>query len=269
MTDVRSSATAGGSSRQDASLVRLHREYRATKDSGLRDELMRRYERLPYGMVARLGDRSGEPEDLQQTAMIGLLKAVERFDPDRGVAFTTYAWATISGELKRYYRDSTWGVRVPRHLQERYLAVSRVLDELSTHLRRSPTLTEVADAAGVTVEEVAEAIELQHARKPSSMDAPSRDGGAPPDLLIEQSPMGLSDDRVVLQGLLRQLPERERRIVWLRFGSEMSQSQIAAEVGVSQMQVSRLLARSLAQLREWADEPAAVRPERSEDRVSA
>jgi len=253
MTDVLASTPAAGEADEGGmTLDRLHHEYRLTGDTRLRDELVRRYERLPYGMVARLGDRSVEPEDLQQTAMIGLLKAVERFDPDRGVAFTTYAWATISGEIKRYYRDSTWGMRVPRHLQERYLEVSRVLDDLSNRLHRSPTMIELAEAADMTVDEVAEAIELQHARKPASMDVPAREDGRAHDLPADADDACLSDDRLVLNGLLRRLPERERRIVWLRFGCEMSQSEIAAHVGVSQMQVSRLLARSLTRLREWA-----------------
>lgn len=249
--------------RAEMAVDELHRRYRSTRDEALRDELIRRYERLPYGMVARLRDRSGDPEDLQQTAMIGLLKAVERFDPDRGVAFTTYAWATISGELKRYYRDSTWGMRVPRHLQERYLEVSRVLDDLAVRLRRSPTLSEVAEDAGMSVEDVAEAIELQHVRKLSSMDTPTRDDGRPRDVASVGDGAATAEDRVVLRSLLRRLPERDRRIVWMRFGCDMSQTEIAAQVGVSQMQVSRLLARSLAHLREAVvvdddNEPASV-----------
>ena len=230
----------------------LHIQYRRTREPRLRDELLKRYERLPYSMVARLGDRSGEPEDLQQIAMIGLVKALERFDPERGVAFTTFAWATISGELKRYYRDSTWGMRVPRHLQERYLEVSRALDDLSSRLGRSPTMAEIAEAANVSVEDVAEAMELQHARRLASTDTVLRDD------LPSREPIAIGDDtdgaedRILLQRLLRRLPERERLIVWLRFGCEMSQSEIAAQVGVSQMQISRLLARSLERLREWA-----------------
>lgn len=233
-------------------LADLHQQYFKTRDPELRDELMRRYARLPYSMVVRLGDRSGDPDDLHQTAMIGLLKALERFDPDRGVAFTTYAWATISGELKRFYRDSTWTLRVPRHLQERYLEVAHVLDELANTLGRSPTMQEVAEDAGLSVEDVAEAIELHHARRPSSIDAPARPDAPTIDPAIAISPMSGAEDRLVLHRLLRQLPEREQCIVWLRFACEMSQSEIAAHVGVSQMQVSRLLSRSLASLREFA-----------------
>ncbi|MDQ1445075.1 MAG: polymerase sigma-B factor [Acidimicrobiaceae bacterium] len=238
----------------EAQLPDLHERYFQTREPALRDELIRRYERLPYSMVARLSDRAGDPEDLQQTAMIGLLKALERFEPDRGVAFTTYAWATISGELKRYFRDSTWGMRVPRHLQERYLEVSRVLDDLSNELHRSPTLHEVAAAAGITIDEVAEAIELQHARRVSSIDAPTREDGPSLDVPVEMGEVGQADDRDVVHRMLRRLPEREQRIVWLRFGCEMSQSEIATRVGISQMQVSRLLSRSLTRLREWADD---------------
>lgn len=236
----------------DTKLAELHQEYFTTRDPGLRDELMRRYARLPYSMVVRLGDRLGDPDDLQQTAMIGLLKALERFDPDRGVAFTTYAWATISGELKRFYRDSTWTLRVPRHLQERYLHVARVLDDLAIHLGRSPTVHEMADAAGLAVDEVAEAMELHYARRPSSIDAPVRPDSPMAEHVVAISPMNVAEDRLLLHRLLRRLPQREQRIVWLRFACELSQSEIAAEVGVSQMQVSRLLARSLTLLREAA-----------------
>lgn len=236
-----------------AQLDDLHQRYHATKDPILRDELVRRYSRLSHSMAARVGDRAGDPEDIQQTAAIGLLKALDRFDPDRGVAFTTYAWATITGELKRFYRDSTWGVRVSRKLQERYLLVSRILDDLSNDLHRSPTLDEVAAAAGITSDEVAEAIELQHARRLKSIDAPARDDTPSPfEPVHDVRATDQIEDSVLLSGLLQRLPEREQRIVWMRFGWELSQSAIAARMGLSQMQVSRLLARSLAELREWA-----------------
>jgi RNA polymerase sigma-B factor len=240
-------AVTDGNSR----LAELHQQYFKTRDPELRDELVRRYARLPQSMVVRLGDRIGDPDDLRQTAMIGLLKALERFDPDRGVAFTTYAWVTISGELKRFYRDTTWTLRVPRHLQERYLDVARIIDDLAMELGRSPTVQEIAHEAGLAVDDVAEAMELHYARRPSSIDAPTRPDSPMAEPVVVINPMNAAEDRLILRGLLQRLPPREQRIVWLRFACEMSQSEIAADVGVSQMQVSRLLARSLAALREF------------------
>lgn len=254
MSTDRNGPISTAADQADTLLADLHQRYFRTRDSADREELLRRYARLSYSLAGRLGDRAGDPDDVRQTAMIGLLKALERYDPNRGVAFTTFAWATISGELKRYSRDSTWALRVPRHLQERYLLVAHVLDELSNSLGRSPTMTEVADAAALTIDEVVEALELHHARRPASIDVPAHADAPSVEPAAPAAPMTAAEDRVVLAQLLEHLPERERRIVWLRFGCEMSQSEIAAEVGLSQMQVSRLLARSLADLRERASQ---------------
>jgi len=199
----------------------------------------------------------GEPlEDLVQVGTIGLIKAVDRFDTDRGVEFSTYATPTILGEIKRHFRDKGWAVRVPRRLQELRMSIGSATSEMSQQLGRSPTPQEVAERLGVGVEDVLEGIESANAYATLSLDAGNGDDGV--GAMIDV--MGASDDalhhvelRESIRPLIEQLPPREKQILVLRFFRQMTQSQIAREVGISQMHVSRLLSRTLAELRDSID----------------
>jgi len=188
-----------------------------------------------------------------QVACLGILKAVERFDPDRNLEFSTFASATVTGELKRHFRDRTWSIRVPRRSQELHLRLSDAINDLSQRLTRSPTVSEVAQELGVTDDEVLEAMEVGQAYRSESIDAPTADGATTTvDRRLRAADDGFDivEHRVLLESLLADLPERERRIVELRYFEEKTQSEIAQEIGISQMHVSRLLARVLAKLRE-------------------
>jgi len=204
-------------------------------------------------------------DDLFQVACLGLVNAVDRFDSTRGIAFSSYAVPTILGELKRYFRDKTWSVRVPRDLQELGLGVERAGERLTARLGRPPTVDEVADAVGAAREAVLEAREALSAYHAGSLEE-SRSGRADDDPLL--SVLGCDEDgydrveqRVLLDGMLRRLTRRERDIVRLRFVDDLTQTKIAEEVGLSQMQVSRVLRRSLDRLREFLIEDAAARDE--------
>ncbi|MGZ6693713.1 MAG: RNA polymerase sigma factor SigF, partial [Solirubrobacteraceae bacterium] len=204
-------------------------------------------------LARRFGNR-GEPlDDLIQVATIGLIKAVDRFDLDRGVEFSTYATPTIVGEIKRYFRDKGWAIRVPRRLQELKLLLAKATGDLSQSLGRSPTVAELAQRLRLTEEEVLEGLVSANAYSTVSLDAPnSGDEDAP---AVAESLGGWDEAlegveyRESLKPLLEQLSPREKRILMLRFFGNRSQSQIAAELGISQMHVSRLLARTLTQLR--------------------
>ena len=200
-------------------------------------------------------------DDLEQVARLGLIGAVERFDPEVGVKFETFAGRTIDGELKRHFRDRAWSVRVPRRHQELGIAVRQALDHLAKELGRSPTIPELADAVGAATDEVLAAMEAAQAFRAASIDGPGGpggDGGDDPgpsladDLATTDPEPAHIDDRDEIAGLLATLPERERQIVELRFFGERSQRAIAQEVGISQMHVSRLLRKALATLREAA-----------------
>jgi RNA polymerase sigma-B factor len=235
-----------------ASLRDTFLEYRATGDLALRNELVTAFRPLAFRLARQRSRNREHQDDLVQAASLALIKAVDRFDPARGNEFTTFAWATIQGELKRHYRDRTWLVRPPRSLQERFLAVSTVIDELTAEEGRSPTYPEVAERAGITVEEVVEAVEVRQAYLPGSLDAPVGPDAEPAaELADDDNGFDFVEDRAVLGPLVARLPSVEQRILHLRFVDEWSQSQIGAELDISQMQVSRLLARSLATLRRW------------------
>lgn len=236
------------------SLFELHVQYRANGDPETRDLLLRQYQRLAHSMVTRFCRRPDEREDLEQVVQIALLRGLERFDPDRRVEFSTFAWATVRGEIKRYYRDHSWRLRVPRRLQESYLAVAGAVDELSNLLGRSPSLPEIAEHVAISVEDVVEAIEVRNAYRLLSLDSPARSDGQEPHAVGAVDPaMAAAEDRYTINALVARLPAREQRIVLLRFVDELTQAEIASEVGLSQMQVSRVLARSLDSLRRWAD----------------
>ena len=229
-------------------------EYRDTCDRRLRNELIEAHKALASHLARRFANR-GEPfDDLLQVVYLGMLKAVERFDPDRGLEFSTFATATVDGELKRHFRDKTWSVRVPRRPQELHLRLSNTISELSQRLTRPPKVGEVAAELGVSEEEVLEAMEVGGAYRSSSLDARSSDGqeSSTLDRRLGSVDTGfdLAEHRVLLDRVLADLPERERVIVELRFFHDMTQTEIADEVGISQMHVSRLLTRTLMQLRE-------------------
>lgn len=222
-------------------------------DPAARDELVTIYYPLVEYLSRRFRGR-GEPlDDLIQVASIGLLKSIDRFDPERGVKFSTYAVPTIVGELKRHFRDTGWALRVPRRLQERSLLLRSIVADLSQELSRAPTVREIARRAGLSEDDVLEAIEAIHAHTIESLDAPADDS----DDSTHASSLGTEDEQLeLLEGWaniaphLRVLPERERKLLYYRFVHGMPQSQIADKLGISQMHVSRLLARTLTQLRE-------------------
>jgi RNA polymerase sigma-B factor len=233
---------------------RLFEELRKTGDPAIREELAKLHLPLVEYLAKRFKDR-GEPlDDLVQVGSVGLLKAIDRFDLDRGVEFSTYATPTIVGELKRYFRDKGWAVRVPRRLQELSLRLNKVISQLTQDLGRSPTISEIAKRAEVTEEEVLEALESGQAYSTTSLDAPS---GDEEDAPMRLDRLGEEDFRLdnleyfaSLAPLITELPEREQTILYLRFFKGMTQSKIADHVGISQMHVSRLLTRILQFLRE-------------------
>lgn len=229
--------------------IDLLEAYRLNRDRVARDHLVEELMPLVRSLARRYAGR-GEPlEDLVQVGAIGLIKAIDRFDLERGVELSTYAVPTILGEIRRHFRDRSWGVHVPRRMKELSLRVSRVVDDLSSELGRSPTVAEIATAAEVEEEDVIEALETARAHTPTSLSIPVDASGELTliDLLGEDEVgyEALERGSVVRTGL-DELDERERRIVVLRFLHGLTQSEIAAELGISQMHVSRLLRRSLA-----------------------
>jgi RNA polymerase sigma-B factor len=219
-----------------------------------RDEIVTMHLPLAGFLARRFRDRGESVEDLTQVATIGLLKAVDRFELDRGVEFSTFATPTMVGEIKRHFRDKGWAIRVPRRLQELRLAISRATAELSQRTGRSPTVAELAAHLQVPEEDILDGLESAQAYATISLDATAgdtgEDGSALADTLGgEDAALGEVEARATVHPLLASLPARERRIVEMRFYQNMTQSQIAEQVGVSQMHVSRLLAKSLAQMR--------------------
>ncbi len=227
---------------------------RATGDPAVRDELAQLHLPLVEYLAKRFKDR-GEPlDDLIQVGSVGLLKAIDRFDLEREVEFSTYATPTIVGELKRYFRDKGWAIRVPRRLQELSLRLNKLVAQLTQDLGRAPTVPELARAAGVSEDEVLEAMESGQAYSTTSLDAPSGDDEDAPMRVDRIGEEDLRLDNLEyfasLAPLIEQLPERERTILYLRFFKGMTQSKIADHIGISQMHVSRLLTRILEFLRE-------------------
>jgi RNA polymerase sigma-B factor len=243
---------------QREELRRKFAQFADSRDPGLRDELIEAHLGLAEYLARRFSNR-GEPiDDLVQVASVGLLKAVDRFDPERAVEFSTYATHTIVGELKRHFRDKGWAVRAPRRMQELYLRLGKIVSSLSQEIGRSPTIQELATEAQVSEEEVLEALEAGQAYRFASLDAPSpgdEDGDTLSAHLGEvDSGMEGAEHRAALSPLISRLPQREQTILHLRFFEGLTQSEIAGRLGISQMHVSRLLARSLAQLRSAAEE---------------
>ncbi|MDP2291309.1 MAG: SigB/SigF/SigG family RNA polymerase sigma factor [Actinomycetota bacterium] len=224
-----------------------------TRDDALRDEIVERTNWLAVRGARRFASR-GEPfDDLLQVARMGLLKAVDRFDRSVGVHFGAYATPTILGELRRYFRDHTWSVHVPRRAKDLRPAVNEATDQLSKELGRSPQVHEIAQHLHITDDAVLEAMEANSAYRSYSLD-PQGVGRSVPTTKNEFD--GIVDREVVI-GLLDRLPARERKILYLRFFEELSQSQIAEQIGTSQVHVGRLISSSLASLRSALDEPIA------------
>jgi RNA polymerase sigma-B factor len=228
-------------------------EFRRTGERRLRNELVEAHRDLALRAARRFANR-GEPlDDLTQVAMVGLLKSVERFDPQRGLAFSSFAMPTITGEIKRHFRDKTWSIRVPRRTQETRLAIGPVSERLQQDLGRPPTVNELAEALSVTSDDIIEALEAGTAYRPASISAPFSDsagGSRQLEATLGSDPTERMNDDVAIAAVMEQLPERERTIIRLRFFEDLTQSEIAARLDISQMHVSRLLRRTLLELRQ-------------------
>lgn len=232
----------------------LFDEYRRTGRRSTRNEIVEAHMGLAIHIARRFDGRTRRDGDIEQVAMLALVKAVDRFDPTLGVPFVAFAGRTIEGEIKRYFRDATWAMKVPRGAKELHLAVRKGVDELSASLGRSPTVDEVAEHLGVPRDDVITGLAAGEARSIGSIDPGPDDGSGATERVAASHEGGYDavDNDDTVQALLATLPDRERTIVELRFYEEMSQSEIAARVGVSQMHVSRLLRAALEQLREQA-----------------
>src|ERR1700754_499880 len=238
----------------------LFERYREHRDPRDRAVLVERF--LPLArQLARKYFAPEDAEDLEQVASLGLLKAIERYDPARGIAFTSFAVPTITGEVKRYFRDFGWSVRVPRSLQELNARVEGAIEQLSNALGRTPTTLELATHCGETCERIIEALAIRTAHRPDSLDRPVHD--ADDERSPRSSLLGTADDgfsraerSVDIERLLAYLPERSAAIVRMRFAEDLTQREIAARVGLSQMQVCRSLRDSLDTLRDASAEPA-------------
>lgn len=244
----------------DADLERFRR-YRATGDRSLRNEIIDNNRWLALHCARRFANK-GEPfDDLVQVAMLGLLKAVERYDPEHGATFATFAMPTMTGELRRHFRDTTWAVHVPRRAKDLQHTVKVATDQLGQALGRSPSVPEIAAHAGVPVEDVLAAVEAARCYRKTPLTAGRSDdsGDDLDDLAIlgtDDAGLDAVDASETIERLLTCLPPRERRIVELRYLRGLTQSRIAELVGVSQVQVSRLLRSSLARMRDTLNDPA-------------
>src|SRR5512132_3602698 len=243
-----------GRAEQDRALFARYLDQRDPVD---REMLVERF--LPLArQLARRYQRPDEPfDDLFQVACLGLLNAIDRFDLDRGLAFSSFAVPTILGEIKRYFRDRTWSVRVPRDLQELALRVDRAVAELSLRLHRQPTVEEIAARVGADEEDVLEALEASGAYKATSLEAPrgaEDDGGDTlgDTLGVEERGFELAEDRATIAHLMRVITAREREVLRLRFAEELTQAEIGERIGVSQMQVSRIIRQAISRLRTYA-----------------
>jgi RNA polymerase sigma-B factor len=234
----------------------LFRRCRREGDSAAREALVLRFMPLARKLARRYAHTSVPYEDLVQVASLALVKAVDRFDPARGTAFRTFAIPTILGELKRYFRDSAWAVHVTRGAQERALEIEEANEELINRLGRSPTVQEIAGALELSQEEVLDGLRAAQAYTTMSLEAPppSAEPGSEPsfesELGVDDERYELIEDEAVVADAMRELPESERRILRLRFIEDMTQNEIGARLGISQMQVSRVLRRVLARLQQ-------------------
>ena len=262
--DGRRNGAGDGRLARTLSERRLFARYRERDDRAARDALVERF--LPLAtQLARRYHRGNEPlDDLVQVASVGLLKAIDRFDPARGTAFSSFAVPTIAGELKRHYRDKGWAVRVPRDLQELALRVDRATDPLFHKLGRAPTASEIADDLDVTIEQVLEAHEAAAAHRADSLDRPVSDADQDATRVVDtlggdEPGYRQAENSATVESMASVLSDREREILRLRFEEDLTQSEIGDRVGLSQMHISRLLRQAVARLREAAqvsEEPA-------------
>jgi len=234
-------------------------EFAATRKRSTRNQLVERHMGLAAHIAKRFSRPGGTEEDLRQVAMLGLVKAVDRFDPEFGVPFAAFAGSTIEGELKRHFRDHGWAVRVPRSAKELHLLVRRASDELVQSQGRSPSVGEIATHLGIDRDDVLRGLSASAAYHVGTIHGGGDgEGDTPLDrvgaLAVEESGFDHAMDSHIVERLLERLPERERNIVQLRFYERMSQAEIAAEIGVSQMQVSRLLRSSFERMRQWINQ---------------
>ena len=213
----------------------------------MRTTIVEHHLELARALARRFANRNEPLDDLEQVAMLGVLKAVERFDPDYGTPFAGFAVPTVVGELRRHFRDHGWMVRVPRRIQNLHQHMRALATEMAQRLERPPTVAELAEAAGVAEEDVLEALEAANCSRPAALEGAAVGDRAERVRLVDDD-LETADDRVVLLPLLAQLPRPQQRIVYLRYVEDLTQAEIAAELGISQMQVSRLLARSIATL---------------------
>jgi RNA polymerase sigma-B factor len=236
-----------------ASERELWRRFAADRDPASREELVRRYLPFAKNLALRYRGASESFDDLLQVANLGLVNAIDRFDPERGTPFAAFASPTILGELKRHFRDRVWTVRVPRGLHDRMAEVDKATSELTVALQRSPSVGEIAERLELDPADVLEVLEANHNRRPLSLDRPLGDEEESPAsewIGDEDEGFELVEDKLTLEGVLPQLDERERLILKLRFVDDMTQSQIAEQIGHSQMHVSRILRRTLDRIRE-------------------
>ncbi len=237
-----------------ASEKELWRRFGERRDPMIREELVRRYLPFAKSLALRYRGASESFDDLLQVASLGLVNAIDRFDPARGTPFTAFASPTILGELKRHFRDRVWTVRVPRGLHDRMAEVEKAITELTVQLQRSPSVGEIAGRMEVDPADVLEVLEANHNRRPLSLDRPvgGEEDESPASEWVgdEDSGYELIEDKLALEGVLPHLDDRERLVLQLRFVEDMTQSQIAERIGHSQMHVSRILRRTLERIRE-------------------
>jgi RNA polymerase sigma-B factor len=242
-----------------ASERELWRRFASNRDQTTREELVRRNMAFAKRLALRYRGASESLDDLLQVANIGLLNAVDRFDPDRGIPFTAFASPTILGELKRHFRDRVWTVRVPRGLHDRMADVDKAITELTKELQHSPSVAQIAERLELEMNDVLEVLEANHNRRPLSLDRPAggedAEEAAPSEWIgSEDEGFELVEGRIALDAALPYLDERERLVLRMRFVDDMTQSQIAERVGHSQMHVSRILRRALSRIREQIKE---------------
>jgi RNA polymerase sigma-B factor len=237
----------------------LWQRFEADRDPAIREELVRRYLPFAKNLALRYRGASESFDDLYQVASLGLVNAVDRFDPSRGTPFTAFASPTILGELKRHFRDRVWTVRVPRGLHDRMAEVEKAISALTVKLQRSPSVGEIAERLELDPTDVLEVLEADHNRRPLSLDRPvGRDEDEAPAaewVGDEDAGFELVEDKLALEEVLPHLDERERTVLRLRFVEDLTQSQIAEQIGHSQMHVSRILRRALDKLRAEVAEP--------------
>ena len=252
------SKTSGKSAWDKEKTRELFRRFKEEGDMDARERLVMSHLNLVRFIANKFKNR-GEPiDDLIQVGYLGLLKAIDRFDPSRGLEFTTFATPTIMGEIKRHFRDKGWSVRVPRRLQELSAKVNQATDTLTSQLQRSPTIAEIADYLDSTVDEVLEAMESSSAYSSVSLEAPSgADDDDTPSVIdryaTEDSDLAFTDDRIIIEEALASFSPRERDVIEMRFLKGMTQIEIAEKLGISQVQVSRLLRRTLKKIQDKID----------------